>query len=107
MTGFNNRETVNINTPDLLRHKLVVDTLNKTITLDEEEPISYTKDIKSTLRLFGNSKVKIYSYKVKNAESQEVELDLIPVLYENAVCMYDEVSETFLYNNGTGDFIGE
>ena len=106
MITFNNRETVNINTPDLLRHKLVVDTLNKTITFDEEV-ISYTKDIISTLRLFGNSKVKIYSYKVKNAETEEVELDLIPVLYENTVCMYDEISDTFLYNDGTGDFIGE
>ena len=107
MITFSNRETVNINTPDLLRHKLVVDTLNRRITLDEDEPISYLKEQASIIRLFGNSKVKIYSYKVKNAETEEVELDLIPVLYENTVCMYDKVSETFLYNSGTGDFIGE
>lgn len=31
--------------------------------------------------------------------------DLIPVLYEGVPCMYDKISETYFYNEGSGDFL--
>ena len=53
----------------------------------------------------GNSmgQVKIYSFKMY--ESDELILDLIPVLDKNDVpCMYDKVSKQFFYNQGSGSF---
>lgn len=49
------------------------------------------------------STAKIYSFKIY--QSDELVLDLIPVLdQDNVPCMYDKVSDTFFYNQGTGEF---
>ena len=55
----------------------------------------------------GNSmgQVKIYSFKMY--ESDELILDLIPVLDKNDVpCMYDKISKQFFYNQGSGSSFG-
>jgi hypothetical protein len=62
----------------------------------------------SELRLFyGYSSItsgRVYSYKQKR--DGVLLIDLIPVLdLNNTPCMYDKVSGTFFYNQGTGDFI--
>ena len=50
------------------------------------------------------TKAKIYYLKMY--ESNSLVLDLIPVKDKNdVVCMYDKVSDTFFYNQGTGNFI--
>ena len=50
------------------------------------------------------AKAKIYYLKMY--ESNSLVLDLIPVKDKNdVVCMYDKVSDTFFYNQGTGNFI--
>lgn len=56
----------------------------------------------------GNSlytgKVRVYYCKIW--ESGELVRDFIPVLDENNVpCMYDKVTETYFYNQGTGSFV--
>lgn len=51
-----------------------------------------------------NVKAKIYFAKIWKENS--LVRDFIPVLDSNGVaCMYDKISNTFFYNNGTGDFI--
>jgi len=48
---------------------------------------------------------RIYSFSVTDNTTNNKVLDLIPVLdSENVPCMYDKVSGTFLYNQGTGVF---
>ena len=47
---------------------------------------------------------KVWSY--KHYRNGNLILDLIPVLdKDNIVCMYDKVSENYLYNQGSGEFI--
>jgi hypothetical protein len=47
---------------------------------------------------------KLYSAKIWDEDT--LVRDFIPVLDSNGVaCMYDKISNTFFYNNGTGDFI--
>ena len=67
-------------------------------------------DIDTTLRLFKRANDtsqmtgKIGEVKITNGGS--VKLHLIPVLdVRNVPCMYDKVSRTFLYNQGSGDFL--
>lgn len=46
---------------------------------------------------------RIYYFKIY--QSDELVLDLIPVLdQDNVPCMYDKVTDTFFYNQGTGTF---
>ena len=52
------------------------------------------------------SKMKYYSVKIYEKDTEELILDLIPAKDENdVVCMYDLVNGKFYYNSGTGDFI--
>lgn len=49
-------------------------------------------------------KGRIYGFKIY--ESNILAMDLIPVLDSNKVpCMYDKISNEFLYNKGTGEFL--
>ena len=75
-----------------------------------EAPLSNT--INANLKLFCQmdyqndlytGKCKLYYFKIY--QSNELVLDLIPVLdNEGTPCMYDLVTETFHYNQGTGTF---
>ena len=48
--------------------------------------------------------LKVYSFKIYN-ENNELMFDGVPVLdSEGTPCMYDLVTETFFYNQGTGEF---
>lgn len=69
-----------------------------------------TGDVDTSLRLFCRAndtsclQGKIGEVKITNGGS--VKLHLIPVLdVRNVPCMYDKVSRTFLYNQGSGDFL--
>ena len=68
---------------------------NKIVTLGNNEAgLPYSK-------LYG----KIYNYKAFDGNDNLL-LDMVPALDSNNIaCMYDKVSETFFYNQGTGDFI--
>lgn len=48
-------------------------------------------------------KIRIYNYKVYL--NHILVRNFVPALYNSTPCMYDLVSETFFYNQGTGDFI--
>ena len=62
----------------------------------------------SQLRLFygysSATSCKVYGY--QQYRDGELIIDLAPVLDRDGVaCMYDKVSQTFLYNKGTGNFV--
>lgn len=64
-----------------------------------------------TMRIFRGpgsnnpAKARIYGYKISNIVTQELIRDFIPVLDDSGVpCLYDKVSHTFFYNQGTGTF---
>lgn len=113
--------TININTPDTLRHTLKYNLATTTITFDGTD-ITYSPNNTNGGYLFageqrllsgseyirtpiGNIKARVYSFKVKNIYAQTT-LELVPVLDGNGVpCMWDTVSQTFFYNQGTGDFL--
>lgn len=55
--------------------------------------------------LFNNSKFRIYRASIRQ-DFNEVTRDFIPALDETGTpCMYDLVTKTPFYNNGTGDFL--
>ena len=48
--------------------------------------------------------IKIYYFQIYDNDT--LVRDFVPVLDYNGVpCMFDKVTETFFYNQGTGDFI--
>jgi len=51
----------------------------------------------------GFTKAKCYYYKVY--KNNTLIQDLIPVVKDRVPCMYDKVTKTFFYNQGTGSFI--
>jgi len=54
----------------------------------------------------GNGHMKLYYCKIYNNDI--LVRDFIPVLDTNNIaCLYDRISETFFYNQGTGDFLYE
>ena len=99
-------ETVAINTPDLLSHKLVINTSTMTITFDNVDITFARFHSDCILNLFNNANCKIFSYKITDITDDSVILNLIPVLHNNIVCMKDLVSGNYYENSGTGDFIG-
>ena len=50
------------------------------------------------------SKYKLYRFKMY--ESDQLVFDAVPALDGSTVCLYDKVSESFLYNAGSGSFVG-
>ena len=50
------------------------------------------------------SKYKLYRFKMY--ESDQLVLDAVPALDGSTVCLYDKVSESYLYNAGSGSFVG-
>lgn len=78
---------------------------------------SYTITSTNTLPIFcvkgptGNtanySLARLYYMKLYDNVTNELYRDFIPVMdSNNVVCLYDKVSQTFFYNQGTGDFLG-
>ena len=65
-----------------------------------------------TMRIFRSSgtsnfaKARIYGYKISNIVTQELIRDFIPVLDPDGVpCLFDKVTGTYFYNQGTGTFL--
>lgn len=105
---------------DLLKHKLSF--MNNALYFDD----TLVTDFTGTSFLYGTDRTfylfttptdntttdiqtialaRIYSFSVTDNTTNNKVLDLIPVLdSENVPCMYDKVSGTFLYNQGTGVF---
>lgn len=105
---------------DLLKHKLSF--INNALYFDD----TLVTDLTGTSFLYGTDMTfylfttptdntttdvetialaRIYSFSVTDNTTSSKVLDLIPVLDSNNVpCMYDKVSGTFLYNQGTGVF---
>ena len=79
-------------------------------TLSAGSQTSYTmpifaRKINSSTTVSNNISMKLYYCKIYNGNN--LVKNLIPVKKRdnNAICMYDLVSQEFLYNNGTGTFI--
>ena len=57
-----------------------------------------------TSKVYRLTNTKIYGVKIYRNDI--LEADIIPVIDLNdTICMYDKVSNRFLYNAGTGNFI--
>lgn len=112
--GLDNVELSTI-VPDLSKHKIILNNINGTIKYDSTiisqsvQTVTYYKKLYiSCVNENGSSsyfsKVKIYSVKIY--EGDTLVASFIPCLDENnTVCLYDDVSGTFFYNKGTGDFV--
>lgn len=90
--------------------KFIQTTSNQNLSLNA---MGFTPEY--NIRLFGaagNSDVlnETYSkwsgriYSVKISQGSDVVMDLIPVRVGQVGCMYDTISDTLFYNDGTGDF---
>lgn len=112
-------ETLTVSTPDLNKHTIKDDRTNMTIYFDGTSAGTYTHNFSddyiylfaarsesgTTIDPSGKIKARIYSFKVTDSNNQKL-IELVPVLDGNGVpCMWDTVSQTFFYNQGTGDFL--
>lgn len=72
----------------------------------ESTGLSRTGTLGGTLFICGgkNSKLRLYELQVLNADN-EIEMDLVPIRFSSTGYLYDKVSNTIFFNNGTGDFI--
>ena len=53
-----------------------------------------------------NLKAAVYYVKIYDKSNSTLVRDLIPVIDDNdVVCMYDNISETYFYNQGSGSFV--
>ena len=90
------------------RHIYIDNVLQKSgDTTDSIDPYTYTTTLFAG-RYDGNiqtiADMKLYSFKMWN-ENGELVFDGIPVLdNEGTPCIYDKISEQYLYNQGTGTF---
>ena len=50
--------------------------------------------------------MNVYSFRITQKSSGSLIQYLIPVLKDGVYCMYDNVSGTYYYNQGTGSFTG-
>ena len=96
------------------KHTIIVD--KHDVYVDNQLAVSASQStdtaiFNQTVFLFDDNKhsatgkdLKVYSFKMWN-ENNELVFDGIPVLdNEGTPCMYDLVTETFFYNQGTGEF---
>ena len=60
--------------------------------------------VKSGSNIAYNNFMKVYYNRIYNANNELIQ-DLRPCLHGNTPCMYDMVTETYFYNQGTGEFI--
>ena len=81
--------------------------LDDGIATRDVKSVAWSGDTTELILFYGYNKptaCRIYRYWQKR--DGKLIIDLIPVLDENNVaCMYDKVSNKFLYNNGTGTFV--
>lgn len=78
--------------------------LDRSITVNQNtvhDLLLFTLNSNGTPSEFG--KCRIYNFTIKRAGVKV--LDLIPANKDNILCIYDTVSKTFFYNQGTGDFV--
>ena len=114
-----NRRPVNItiNTPDLNRHTIIFNNGDNKYYFDGAEVTAagtaayfYSNANIFLFNYYGALSVsisaKIYSFKITDTSTDTVLINMVPVLDGNGVpCMWDTVSQTFFYNQGTGDFL--
>ena len=86
-----------------------IENKDKSIKFTGSDTITSNKIAQGNLKAFqcdyynSKSKFRLYSLKYNGEQNQ---LDLIPVKDKsNVVCMYDKVSRTFFYNQGSGEFV--
>lgn len=86
-----------------------IENVNKSIRFNGTTEIQSGQIAQGNLKAFqcdyynNRSKFRLYSLKYDGEQNQ---LDLIPVKDQNnVVCIYDKVSRTFFYNQGSGEFV--
>ena len=108
--SIGNSGNINILTPSLDRHVVVIDVVNGTASVDGQAAITIGQFTQSTVNLhlftistsgtiMSPSAMKCYSLSIGTR------MDLIPVRVGSVGYMYDRVSGQLLGNSGTGDFI--